>query len=536
MLHGVSSNVKRRPLTDRHSPAAPVLYALALGLLVSTAGRAQTEAPGPWVPLGSHLDQLTRWALDEGALRQVDPLNRPFRMAAIRRAVAAEDTTRLSAAGRRAMAWLAAELGSVTDSQMVGAELALQHHQNGRRDTFRPGGLRGNKFDGGIWASVARGPFVAVLNPAITDKLRDDPEYTGAKTKLVAGRMQTAYVALTGERGDLFFGRMPRDWGPGLFDGLLVSPTAYAFEALGGALRFGRLELTAFGARLEDWPASPWGSRPVARYLFAHRLAVRLGPGIWLAGVETGVYGGPGGGFSPILHNPLNLGLLSQYNDSVSANVQLGADLHARVARGLSLAASGFVDDIQVDRTVLSDHRPSSFGLTILARYALPRHPAHIALGYTRIAYLTYRNGFSPEFEYSYHRVGLGHNFSDYDQWLARVEARPSVRWYLALDLTYLRQGSGDFRQPFPNDTVLAGMGANTLVPPVHRALGARITASAEPRPGLEVRGEIGAVRRATGGAEGIFGLSVHLGADLLGRRLGSPFPGIEPGGNRAWP
>lgn len=515
------------------------LLALALLATVSTGLAAQERRPGPLIPLGSRADRLAAWVIADGGLPGVDPLARPFRLSAVRAAVAAQDTLILAPSARRVFGWLRDAVAAFDAPVLLVGEAAGQAYRNGRRDSFRPGGGRGAYPAVGIVAAASDGPFTAVLNPALEGRLWDDPEYTGATNKRVAGRMQSAYVAAAGARGEVVFGRLARDWGPGggVFDGLVLSPSAYAHETLAGALRFGRFEIGGLAMQLDPAPDTSGAAGPsFNRFLFAHRLGIRAGRGVWLAFYETGVYGGAGQGFRPALHNPLNLALLSEINDDLNVNVLVGADLAAQLTPGVRVSASGFLDDIQIDDSQLRDQRPTSYGFTALVQAGLGTLPAHLSVGYTRVASLAYRNEIDVNFGYTLRGVGIGRNFSDYDQWLLRAEVRPGPWWYVAADVSRLRQGSGDLRQPFPSDSVLALPGQGFLVAPVRAASGARVTVGGEPRAGVELRGELGLTQRLGGGTETIAAASVHVRFDLLARRMGGAAFGIEPGANRAWP
>ncbi len=510
-----------------------------------TSGIAAQAAPGPWVPLGSTLDREVRWAIEDGLLPSVDPLTRPFRAAAVRDALRVIEVAELTPAGRGTVARLARALAAVGDSSSVVVEAALAAYGNGRRDSFRPGGGSGVRPAGGFRAAVVRGPVVAVLNPAFENRLKDDPEYTGYTRRFIAGRMQEAYVAAAWRHGDLFYGRLAREWGPGggggPFEGLLVSPVAYAVDELAGALRVGRLELTAIARRLDAFPADSAagaGLPPFNRYFFAHRLAINAGRGVWLGVSETGVYGGPGGGFEPALHAPLNLAFLSEQNDSLEANVLFGADVSAPLGRRTRLSASLMLDDFQIDRQLPRDQTPASYGFSVVARYAMRSVAAHVSLGYTRVAALAYRNKINPEFEYSYRRVGLGRNFSDYDQLLLRLEGFVRDGWHAALDAGLTRQGAGDFRDPFPAESVLARPGQGFLVAPVRRFAGLRVTTGGELAPGIELRGEVGTTGRPAGGggSELIGGIALHASYDALRGRFRSSWPAIQRGAHRDWP
>ena len=517
---------------------ATVRFALALGV-VTTLGPgvawSQTDRPGPWVPLGSRLDRFAVWALDEGAFKNLDPLTRPFRLAALRRAVREQDTVALPAAGRRAVQWVTNELDGVADSVSLVGEVALMGYTNGRRDSFRTSDSGGIAPAAGMRATLVRGPFVAVLNPAVDNRLKDDPEYTGYTRNFIAGRNQEAYVAATGDIGDLFYGRMARNWGPSLFDGLLVSPSAYPIEEFAGALRIGRFELQSINQRLDDLTDST-SAVPIQRWLLAHRLTINAGRGVWLSFTETGVYGGRGQGFDPVFAAPLNLALLSGFNDGRRVNTLVGVDARFSPARAWHVALAGYLDDIQIDRATLTDQRPTAYGLTADLTWALPVAPAHVHVGYTRVSALSYRDSFRPDLQYSLRGIGLARNYSDYDQLLVRVETHPAAAWAVSFDLSYLRQGADDFRQPFPSDSLLATPGQGFLVSPVHSAPGVRMTVDAELRPGLEVRGELGATRTLAGSGVLIAALAGHVRFDLLKRALVGGFPAIEAGASRGWP
>jgi hypothetical protein len=521
---GVRRDARRRLV------AASTVLALAYAL----PAHGQEARAGPWVPIGSRLDGLVGWTIAEGGLGRVDPLTRPYRLAAVRGAATAQDTTLLSPAGRRVFRWLSSELAATSDSTAVAAELGQAFYNNGRRDSFREGGRSGAGAMGGVWVSMVRGPLVAVLNPAFENRLKDDPEYTGKTDRIIAGRIQNGYLAATGSLGDIVFGRMARNWGPELFQGLQLSPSAYATDQLVGTVRMGRFELTTIAQRLDDYDTTL--AATVTRWFLAHRLTVRAGKGVWLAFTETGVYGGPGRGFEPTFAAPLNLGMLSEVNEKRDVNLLWGAELHAPLGRRASFEAQGMIDDIQIDAGPGTNSRPWSGGFTFVVRGALPTFPIHASLGYTQVRSLTFRNSISPWDIYAVRGVGLGRGLADYDQLLLHLEARPNAAVRMAIDISYLRRGSGDFHLPFPTDSVLAGPGQGFLVQPARSTPGARLTGGLELPMGLLVNGEIGVTRTLAGRNEVIAATALRLRLDVLKRHSGGAFPGLEAGASRPWP
>ena len=507
---------------------------LAIALLRTASLPAQA---GPWVPIGSRLDGFASWLVAEGGLRGIDPLTRPWRLAELRRAAAEQDSLALRPAGRRMLEWLQAELARAADSSALTAELGQALYRNGRRDSFREGGASGTGTFAGVWASLTRGPFVAVLNPAIENRLKDDPEFTGKTDRFVAGRLQIGYVAATGNVGDAFYGRMARQWGPSLFQGIQLSPSAYAQDQLTGTVRLGRFALTSLAQRLDDQQIDSVSlDVPVSRYFFAHRLTIDAGRGVWIALTESGIYGGPGRGFEPAFHAPFGLAMLAQVNEQRNVNALWGVEMQAPLGRGVTFAAQGVIDDIQLDNKTLTDQRPTSGGFTAVLSGLMPRVPGHWSLGYTRVGALTYRNSFRVYEVYALQSVGLGRNFSDYDQVLLQLAVRPALSTNVALEASYLRQGSGDFRQPFPSDSVLAQPGQGFLVAPVQSGPAVRLVAEAEPFRGVLVNGEVGMNGAGSGSAKGIAALAVRLRFDALAHRFGAAWGAIEGGDGRRWP
>lgn len=480
----------------------------------------------PYIPLGSRLDQLTRWAVAQGALPQLDPQVRPFRMVAVEQAVAAADTLSMTANAHRAIVWLREALDLGRDSSALVAELGVESYGNGRRDSFRPGGRSGSALALGLRGALHRGAFSVVMNPLMDTRLKDDPEFTGYADRAIAGRLAEAYLAVSGAPGELVVGRLAHAWGPEGFDGLLVSDVAYPVEAIGGTLRLDRFELRSLVQRLDDYDTTLTAT--VTRWRAAHRLGIALGRGWHLGLTETVVYGGPGRGFDPALSLPVAFALLAQYNEDREANAQLGVDLSAPLARGLQLQLAGFLDDIQVDDSALTDRRPSSYGVTSLIQWALPAQPVVLSVGYTRVTNLAYRNSMAPWYQYALAGVGLGRNFSDYDQVLLRAQWRPSPRWSALVELSYLRQGAGDFRRPFPDDSTLAQAGQGFLVSPVRTAPGFRARVTGEIGPGIDASAELGATRRIGGGTEGIGSIKLRMRWDALAGRLGGTSAALD--------
>ncbi|MEK6767908.1 MAG: hypothetical protein AABY85_02845, partial [Gemmatimonadota bacterium] len=74
---------------------------------------------------------------------------------------------------------------------------------------------------------------------------------------------------------------------------------------------------------------------------------------------------------------------------------------------------------------------------------------------YTRVTNLAYRTPANEE-QYTHRGVGIGRNYADYDQATARVTAIAAPRLLVGAELTWLRQGEGDFRVRYPAESLFA--------------------------------------------------------------------------------
>ena len=420
------------------------------------------------------------------------------------------------------MRWAREAVAELDDSLALIAEVAVQAYRDGGREPIRFAGADGTSAAGGLRAQASVGPWVLVVNPAFDSRWEDDPAFTGYRGGAVTGRVVEAYVGLTGTRGDLVLGRMARNWGAASDRGLMLSDIAAPGDQLAGSLRLGRFELTSVAQRLDD--RDTLAAVRFERWLMAHRLTMRLGEGSWLALTETGVYGGYGSGFDLAMHAPLNLALLSQFNEGQNLNTLLGADAAIRLPGNSRLELSAFIDDIQVDDdSAASADRPTSYGFAAGIVVPLRALPVHADLRYTRVSSLAYRNSFDPHLVYSIRDIGIGRNAADFDETRLRLSWKPAARVDVLAELMYLRQGSYDFRQPFPTDSALATPGQGFLVEPVGHARMARVSAITEMTNGLLLRGDLGVVRTLAGETETIAVVELSWRFDLLRRRPGHP-------------
>jgi hypothetical protein len=170
----------------------------------------------------------------------------------------------------------------------------------------------------------------------------------------------------------------------------------------------------------------------------SRRLSVALWEGVLLAGADRN--------FETRYRNPLSLNYLaSTIGLGDRGNVLLGTDVRwqafGRTTFNLQLA----VDDFWYQNRERNRDR---WGFTLDAEGPLSNLAAWHAF-YTQVSSLAFR-AFNPHENFTDAGVGIGRNFSDYDQLTARVTFPLRSTWLLAPELTVLRQGEGRINDPYP--------------------------------------------------------------------------------------
>jgi hypothetical protein len=394
-----------------------------------------------------------------GEMVDPTPLTRPFRVDDLIRSLEAVDTTRLGSGEREAVGMLrheltrhergpwgrvAASVGAAAANYAVRDPLELGRGVPERGYPAKPRGFGAAS----LALALGFGPIVAVTHPVLDTRLKDDPDWFGKKDRAVAGRTAESYVSAQWQYGEVFFGRLDRNWGPSVVPGALLSADPYGLDHLGITLGTSGIQLQAVATQLDSRLDST--GAPVHRYMVQHRLWVRP-PGRWtLALWEGSVLSGAGRELEPWYLNIMNLGILEQLNTSTNVNSFVGFDAERR--GGVTLYGQFMLDDIQVDHKTLTDQKPSSYAWTLGAKGGFPAGVAW-TLFYTQVANLTYRN--EDDFQVPlYHGLGTGRNFSDYDQATARLSVIGPGALLVRPEATLIRQGQGDPRlaHPLPVD------------------------------------------------------------------------------------
>jgi len=431
-------------------------FALTIAFAVAAAApsalRAQASA---YVPLDdvaySYVDAL----MARGALKDLSALERPYTR---RELLAAIDSTRPSLSGERMLSWLDAlertigkyEVAADSDSAALhtrfSGDLYATAQSSGRRELMLADDRNSVEPGMTIRMVMEGGPVAASIRGLIDNRLNQDPEFAGRKDRKIAGRTEDGYGSAQWKYGEVFVGRLGRNWGPSALTGLQLGNYAYTYDHLYGRIGTRAFHISTVLARLDDDKLQSGAT--VQRYFSIHRLAMHRGA--WdAAASESFVYTGVGRGFEPSLSNPFNLYSLSWRNERADGNLALGLETSWRSARLGILSAQLLLDDVQIDKCDTICNEPSSYGLTVSAE-GLPLRGDHRAfVSYTRVSNLTYRTPNYSE-RYAIFNVGLGRGFSDYDELRGGVDLALSRYAPVKIYVAFRRQGEGDYRTQFP--------------------------------------------------------------------------------------
>src|SRR5690349_1190249 len=425
---------------------------LPLVVLFASAGGVAAQEASPYVPLQHWAMPYVEHLIAAGVLKDPTPPTRPLKQADLVRALEAIDTLKVSAAVQatvkrmlrafRPMAHgpryrLEGSVGLAAATYNVRDPLEL-----GRGVPVRPYGPSRTFASVGADLQLQFGPGIAVTHPYEDSRLRTDPDWFDSRRNGL--RVAEAYVTGQWRYAEVFFGILDRNWGPSGIQGLLLSDNPYDLDHLAITLGPQRVQLQAVVTELDPLVDSTGAT--VNRYMLQHRLYARPGAHWTLALWEGSVWSGVGRQAEPWYLNIMNVGLHVQgYGGNVNSFEGLDIERHGAV----TLFGQVLLDDIQINRSVMSDLKPTSYAFSAGAKGGLRAWSASWTAFYTRVTNLTYRN--EDNFQVPlFHGLGTGRNFDDYDQATAKLGVLTRSGLLLEPEFTVLRQGEGDPRLPHP--------------------------------------------------------------------------------------
>lgn len=290
------------------------------------------------------------------------------------------------------------------------------------------------------------GHFAASVRAILDNRLNADPDFTGGQDRPIAGRTEDGYASGQWKYGELAFGRVGRSWGPSGFSGLVVGDDAYTYDHFYGRAGTPRFNVSTVIAKLENFVLTPGVES--SRYFSAHRASFSRGR-VELALSESFVYSGVGRGLEFSLLNPLNVYGLSWKNERTDGNLAFGFEGAFRSRTRGTLSGQLLLDDVQIDKCDTVCNEPSAYGLTILAEGLPAFGEQRMFASYTRVSNLAYRTPNVAE-RYSFNGIGLGREFSDYDEFRVGADLAVFTMAPFKLYFAHRRQGEGDYRQAYP--------------------------------------------------------------------------------------
>jgi hypothetical protein len=385
---------------------------------------------------------------ERGFLSGLNPLVQPWRAADVARELAALDPDTLEEPARGWVRLLQEEYGwravraSGTGVRGGGSALAGVRASTSRRlDPARPLGGEGAWPRGQAGAWLETGPLAAEFRVLAERYYLDDPDGVYPEQNRGA-RTDHAYLALDFPVGSLELGRLARNWAPADLNGLAVSDVSTPYPQLALDLRAWRFVVRAFTGELEILD----GRR---RYIAGHRIDYET-PDLVLSFGEVNLYAPVAGGFSLRWLNPLESFFLEGDNQPLDAtnNLMLDLQLWARLG-DVTVHAEGALDDIDVSPPEGVDRAPTRYAFRAGTRWAPRRSPVSLFAQYEQVSSYAYRTASGYD-GYSFLSRGIGENYADYDRASVSLEYAPPVTGLVVAGTALLlRQGEGDFRQPF---------------------------------------------------------------------------------------
>ncbi len=410
---------------------------------VFAPARALAQA-SPYISLDDPRLPLLEHLISRGEIEDPSPMVRPFRRADAVRVLSEADTADGSP-GTPLVRRLRQELEEAPgNSWSLEGRAGAQAYSHARRDLLHSAGPSGARPYVELRGAATFGNVVVVTRPVIEPRVTVDPDWPGRRDVDVAGRMVDAYLGAQFKYASLFYGQMDRNWGPVGLPGLPLSN--YAYDRQGLALEIGTstLKLSALATDLQDEVDSL--GQTIHRYYFVHRLQARLSRRLSLALWEGVLLAGADRNFETRYRNPLALNYLaSTIGLGDRGNVLLGADVRWRAFGRTTFNVQLALDDFWYRNRQRNRDR---WAFTLAAEGPLGKPAAWHAI-YTQVSSLALR-AFNPHENFTDAGVGIGRNFSDYDQLSLRVTLPVRDRWLVTPELTGLRQGEGRINDPYP--------------------------------------------------------------------------------------
>jgi hypothetical protein len=424
------------------------LTTFGLAVLALLAPIVLTAQASPFIPLDDPNLPLVEHLITRGDIADPSPFIRPFRRADLRRVIAAADS--LGIGDSVELTRLADYYDELPHSNRwrVSARIGGQAYTHARRDPLHPAGPDGARPYGEVEIQAVIGNLALVTRPVVEPRLIVDPDWPGRKDLDVAGRQSEAYISAQFTNASLLYGQLDQNWGPVGVAGIALSNYGYGRPVLGFEVGTPSIRLRSLASNLANERDS--ANQVVHRYFFAHRLSARLSDRVHVGLWETVVFAGVDRNADARQLNPLSLSFLENaYGLGEETNSMLGADVHWKVSRALTLQGQFALDDLTYKDRGAATRNPDRWAFTLMGLGPLGRRVSWRAY-YTQASSLAFRT-FDEQFQdFTDDGVGIGRNFADNDQLAVLITLPVTRHWLVTPELTLLRQGEGSIQDPYP--------------------------------------------------------------------------------------
>lgn len=421
-------------------PRRSAAFLFIASILVSGVLRAQAS---PYIPTDDPAMPMVEYLIARGTIADPSPMMRPLLRAELVRSLRGAGRSDAAAGVVRALLQRFEHEDTGPWWEASGAA-GLEAYSTPRQDLFHPVGDGSANPYAEMGVAAGFGNIVAVSRVAVQPRLTDDPDWTGRRNVDVASRLVEGYLSAQFRWARLTYGQLPQNWGPAGLPGIPLSDYGYERQGLLFELGNRTVRLSALATDLNDGVDS--SGQTAHRYYFVHRLNVRVAKQLDVAVWEANVLSGVDREFETRYRNPLSVSYLANtIGLGDRGNVMLGADATWRARAGLRLEAQVGIDDFWYKNRRNNRDR---YLFTLAASGPLGEVLSWRAM-YTEVSSLALR-AFNPSDNFTDAGVGLGRNFSDYDEVSLRVSVPMRERWLVTPELALFRQGEGAINTPYP--------------------------------------------------------------------------------------
>jgi hypothetical protein len=297
-----------------------------------------------------------------------------------------------------------------------------------------------------------------VNNFELDESLQYKEGFHGDTTSWIMGYFYESYASILFDKTELFFGRMPRNWGIPNSYSSIFSNNHFPFDHYGFNTSSNRFKYSFYFTRLNDVLAEdikgqyiPQGEKELSkRYWSAQRLDVKVSDNFHLSLSEAVIYGGPNQNFVASYLNPVNFFYASQRNQ-IGSKIEMSGlwqvNFYYKPKRNIAIYLDLLVDDIIINNSPSGDDReihPDRLGVIGKISFAnLFKKENLFSIQYVRVWNETYVS-FRTWENYTYFNKGIGFSFNSFESVKAYFNSFNKLPLLIETSLEVWRHGNRD--------------------------------------------------------------------------------------------